>query len=108
MNRPYLALVALLAFSLYTAWCMAVAEQSLLAFGLELLSRPDTAQLVIDLYLLAAMAALWMYRDARSKGRSLLSILPYLVLTAVFASIGPLAYMVVEGFWRQRPMAQRV
>lgn len=108
MRKPYLALVTLLAFSLYTAWSMAVAEQSLLAFGLELLSRPDTAQVVIDLYLLAAMAALWMYRDARSKGRSLLLILPYLALTAIFVSIGPLAYIVVDGFWRERPMGQRV
>lgn len=101
MNRPYLALVALLAFSLYTVWSMVISEQSLLAFGLELLSRPDTAQIVIDLYLLASLAALWMYRDARDKGRSLLAILPYLALTAVFASLGPLAYIVVEGFRRQ-------
>lgn len=52
MNRPHLALAALLLFSSYTAWTMAIADQSLLAFGLELLSRPDTAQVVIDLYLL--------------------------------------------------------
>ncbi|SFO93217.1 hypothetical protein SAMN05216601_103394 [Ectopseudomonas composti] len=107
MSRPYLALVALLAFSLYTAWSMAMAEQSLLAFGLELLSRPDTAQVVIDLYLLASLAALWMYRDARAKGRSLFSILPYLTLTVVFASIGPLTYIVVEGFLRTRPLELR-
>lgn len=108
MNRPYLALIALLAFSLYTAWSMAVAEQSLLAFGLALLSRPDTAQVVIDLYLLAVLAMYWMYRDARAKGRSLLAILPYLALTVVFVSIGPLTYLVVEGFCRQRPQAARV
>ena len=84
-----------------------MAEQSLLAFGLELLSRPDTAQVVIDLYLLASLAALWMYRDARAKGRSLFSILPYLALTVVFASIGPLTYIVVEGFLRTRPLELR-
>lgn len=102
MNRPYFALFALLAFSFYTAWSIAISEQSLLAFGFELLSRPDTAQVVIDLYLLASLAALWMYRDARGKGRSLLAILPYLALTAVFVSLGPLAYIVVEGF-RSKP-----
>jgi len=41
-----------------------------------------------------------MYRDARGKGRSLASVLPYLLLTAVFVSIGPLLYIVVEGFAR--------
>ena len=98
MHRPYLALAALLGFSLYTAWTLLIAEQSLLAFGLDLLSRADTAQVVIDLYLLAAMAAVWMYRDARRKGRSTLSVLPYLLITAIFVSIGPLLYIVVNGF----------
>lgn len=102
MNKPYLALITLLAFAAYTAWSMAVAEQSLIAFGLELLSRPDTAQVVIDLYLLGSMACIWMYRDARAKGRSLFSILPYLLLTAIFVSIGPLLYLVVEGFCHER------
>ena len=100
MSRPYLALAALSGFSLYTAWTLSIAEQSLLAFGLGLLSRPDTAQVVIDLYRLAALACVWMYRDARGKGRSLASVLPYLLLTAVFVSIGPLLYIVVEGFAR--------
>lgn len=107
MNRPYLALVTLLTFVLYTAWSMAAAEQSLLAFGLQLLSRPDTAQVIIDLYLMAALAMLWMYRDARAKGRSRLSVLPYLALTAIFVSIGPLTYIVVEGFCRRRSQAAR-
>ena len=56
MNRPYIALAALLGFSLYTAGTMLRADQSLVAFGLGLMSSPDTAQVVIDLYLLAAMA----------------------------------------------------
>ena len=36
MNKPYLALAALLAFSGYTLWTMSIAEQSLLQFGLQL------------------------------------------------------------------------
>lgn len=102
MRRPYLALAALLAFTSYTAWTMLIAEQSLLAFGLELISRPDTAQVVIDLYLLAVLACIWMYRDARAKGCSVVSVIPYFVLTALFVSIGPLLYIVVDGFARSR------
>ncbi len=95
MHRPYIALAALLGFTLYTLFTMLTAEQSLLAFGWELMARPDTAQVVIDLYLMAALACVWMYRDARGRGRS---ALPYILLTAVFVSAGPLLYIVVKGF----------
>lgn len=102
MHRPYIALASLLAFSLYTLGTLLWAEQSLLAFGIELLSRPDTAQVVIDLYLMAALACVWMYRDARAKGKSLASVMPYWLLTMVFVSVGPLMYIVVNGFARGR------
>ncbi|AMW83371.1 DUF2834 domain-containing protein [Pseudomonas sp. TH34] len=98
MRRPWIALAGLLAFALYTLITMLIADQSLMAFGLELMSRPDTAQVVIDLYLMAVMACMWMCRDARSRGKSLASVLPYLLVTAVFVSIGPLLYIVVNGF----------
>jgi hypothetical protein len=101
LKKPYIALVTLLLFSVYTASTLFLAEQSLLAFGLGLMSRPDTAQVVIDLYLLACMACVWMYRDARSKGRSLISLLPYFLITAIFVSVGPLLYIVVNGFGHQ-------
>ena len=101
MHKPYLALAALLGFSLYTLFTLLTAEQSLLAFGRELISRPDTAQVVTDLYLMAVLACVWMYRDARSRGRSLASVLPYFLLTAVFVSVGPLLYIVVNGVVRR-------
>lgn len=97
MHRPYIALAALLGFSLYTLMTMLTAQQSLLAFGLQLLSRPDTAQVVIDLYLMALLAGVWMYHDARRRGRSAASVLPYWVLTALFVSVGPLLYIVING-----------
>lgn len=97
MKRPSMALAALLGFSLYTLVTMLTAEQSLLSFGRELISRPDTAQVVIDLYLMAVLACVWMYRDARRRGRSVLSVMPYFLLTAVFVSVGPLLYLVVNG-----------
>lgn len=106
MNKPYLALAALLGFSAYTVLTMLQAEQSLIQFGIQLMSSPDTAQVVIDLYLMAMLAAVWMVRDARSRGRTLTSVLPYLLLTAVFVSIGPLLYIVVNGF-SQKPAPDR-
>ncbi|AFY19704.1 DUF2834 domain-containing protein [Pseudomonas sp. UW4] len=97
MNSIALPLIALIAFAGYTLSVMLQAEQSLIDFGISLMSRPDTAQVVIDLYLLATLAGIWMYRDARKRGLSTLSVLPYLLITAVFVSVGPLLYLVVRG-----------
>ena len=98
MTKPYLALAALLGFSVYTGYTMLLADQSLIDFGLGLMSSPDTAQVVIDLYLMAVLACIWMYRDGRSKGKTFIAVLPYVVLTAVFVCIGLLLYIVVNGF----------
>ena len=98
MPKPSFALIGLLGFSLYTLFTLLTAEQSLWAFGRELMSRPDTAQVVIDLYLMALLACVWMYRDTRRRGQSLASLVPYVLLTAVFVSVGPLLYLVVKGF----------
>lgn len=97
MKRSCVALAGLLLFSSYTLFTLLTTEQSLLAFGRELMSRPDTAQVVIDLYLMAVLACVWMYRDARRRGRSVVSLVPYFLLTAVFVSVGPLLYLVVNG-----------
>lgn len=97
MKSVALPLLVLLAFTGYTLSVMLQAEQSLIDFGISLMSRPDTAQVVIDLYLLATLAGIWMYKDARKRGQSGWSVLPYLVITAVFVSVGPLLYLVVRG-----------
>ena len=97
MTSVALPLMALIAFAGYTVSVMLQAEQSLIDFGVSLMSRPDTAQVVIDLYLLATLAGIWMYTDARKRGQSRLSVIPYLLITAIFVSMGPLLYLVVRG-----------
>ena len=101
-----LPLTALIAFTGYTVSVMLQAEQSLIDFGISLMSRPDTAQVVIDLYLLATLAGVWMVKDARARGMSVWSVVPYLLLTAVFVSIGPLLYLVVRGVREKRKSAE--
>jgi hypothetical protein len=64
---------------------------------MQLMSSLDTAQVVIDLYIFAALACVWMYRDNRARQKPLASLLPYVAITAVFASIGPLLYLTVRG-----------
>lgn len=67
MRVSLLPLIILCLFMGFTFWVMEGAEQSLLAFGVQLMSSPDTAQVVIDLYILAALACIWMYQDAKSR-----------------------------------------
>ncbi|MFI8384554.1 DUF2834 domain-containing protein [Pseudomonas sp. NPDC079086] len=96
MKKLALPLITLLAFSAYTLYVMLHAEQSLLQFGLQLMSSPDTAQVVVDLYILAALACIWMYCDGRARGKSLVYLLPFFALTALFVSVGPLLYLVLK------------
>ncbi|MCF4997867.1 DUF2834 domain-containing protein [Pseudomonas syringae] len=100
-----LPLTALITFAGYTISVMLQAEQSLIDFGISLMSRPDTAQVVIDLYLLATIAGAWMYKDARQRGKPVWSVVPYLLLTAAFVSVGPLLYLVVRGVQERQKTA---
>ncbi|MDI3274124.1 DUF2834 domain-containing protein [Pseudomonas sp. MDT1-16] len=102
MKSVALPLIALIAFAGYTVSVMLQAEQSLIDFGISLMLRPDTAQVVIDLYLLATLAGVWMYKDARKRGQSALSVMPYWLITAIFVSVGPLLYLVVRGLQDRR------
>lgn len=106
MKKLALPLITLLAFSTYTLYVMLHAEQSLLQFGLQLMSSADTAQVVIDLYILAALACVWMYHDGRARGKSLGYLLPFFVLTAVFVSVGPLLYLTLKALQGNKPGTQ--
>ncbi|MNP81685.1 hypothetical protein D3C76_1801180 [compost metagenome] len=46
---------------------------------------------------MAGLACVWMVRDNRARGGKGLSLVPYLLLTAVFVSAGPLLYLVNRG-----------
>ncbi len=96
MTQRTVVLIALVLFSVFTAYAMLSSQESLIDFGARLMSSLDTAQVVIDLYIFCAMACVWMYRDNRSRGKNVSALYPYFLLTAVFASIGPLLYLVLN------------
>lgn len=102
MKRPQLLTCHIGDFSLHTTSTMFAADQSLIDFALELISSHDTAQVVIDLYLLSVLACIWMCRDARSKGQSAVSLVLHFQITAIFVSIGPLPYLVINGFAKKK------
>ena len=54
------------------------------------------AQVFIDLVIVAALACLWMIKDARRHGAN---AWPFVVITCVAGSFGPLSYLIVRE-WR--------
>jgi hypothetical protein len=92
-----LAIFLLIPFVLYTAYTMSIAEQSLLSFGYQLINSPDTAQVVIDLYIMALLAIVWMYYDVKQLNKRVIYWLPFALLTLVFVSVGPLLYLALRG-----------
>ncbi len=53
-----------------------------------------TTAALVDLTIALSLVTIWMWRDARRRG---VSVLPYVALTATLGSIGPLLYLVVNG-----------
>jgi len=75
---------------------MSIAQQSLLSFGYQLISSPDTVQVVIDLYIMALLAMVWMAQDVKRRGRSIAYFVPFALLTLIFVSAGPLLYLALR------------
>jgi hypothetical protein len=93
-----LAIFILVPFVLYTAYTMSIAEQSLFSFGYQLIDSPDTAQVVIDLYIMALLAIVWMYYDAKRLNKTVIYWLPFALLTLIFVFVGPLLYLALRKY----------
>jgi hypothetical protein len=59
------------------------------AFALPFDSLTNTAGMV-DLLIELTLVSIWMYFDARRRGTS---AIPFIIASAVFGSLGPLAYL---------------
>jgi len=55
------------------------------------LANGATIAVLVDLVIALSLVTVWMWRDARDSGRA---FLPYAILTLLFGSIGPLAYLI--------------
>jgi hypothetical protein len=60
------------------------------------------AQVLADLVILAALACVWMRKDAREHG---LTAWPFIVATVFVGSFGPLFYLVAREWKMRRPQA---
>jgi len=60
-------------------------------FFAQVLANAATTAALVDLVIALGLVSIWMWQDARDRGWS---VLPYLVLTLVFGSVGPLVYLI--------------
>ena len=97
MSKLQIALGLVLAvFGFETAWF--VAHQGLT--GWTVLFDSAAGRLVLfDLTLALSLVMVWMGRDANQRNAT---VVPYLLLTIAFGSIGPLLYLIVREGERRR------
>ncbi len=89
MTQRQLALLPVfLGFTALTAW--ALFNHGLVGWVPELLSTPIGITAAVDLVIALTIVVVWMWSDARGRG---INPVPYLVVTLLTGSIGPLAYL---------------
>lgn len=80
--------IVLLGFAGLTGY--AVYEYGYVGFFATLLSNVVGLTVAVDLIIALSLVLVWMVRDARAQG---MSVLPYALLTFGFGSVGPLLYL---------------
>lgn len=87
-NTKVIAAVLGIPFSVITAYAMV--KVGYLGIFESLLAGPGAWQVFADLVVALSLVLVWMFKDAREKGRN---VWPYVVATLFLGSFGPLAYL---------------
>lgn len=90
-NRLLVLLVVIGLFGALTA--IALAEVGLVGIFAPISQSWGVAQVFVDLVILAVLACFWMVSDARERG---LPAWPFVVVTVLAGSFGPLFYLVLR------------
>ena len=91
MLRQRIALLVLLVFGLFSAWV--VSEVGYVGIFTYHLHSPAGWQVFTDLVIACVLVLVWMIPEAKAKGRN---PWPFVILTLLAGSIGPLAYLASE------------
>ena len=84
-----LVLVAFADLNAYALW-----QHGFVGFWQLATANSATMLVMVDLTIALGFVTVWMWRDARRRG---VSLVPFLALTAALGSVGPLLYLVVHG-----------
>jgi len=89
MNRKqWLLAIVLAAFSILNAYVLY--QYGYGGFVDLVMANAATVAVLVDLTIALSLVAIWMWSDAQKRG---ISALPYLAITLVLGSIGPLLYL---------------
>ena len=88
MNAKQLAVgIVWLGFAALTIAIFAVEGSAALAIPYP---RLASIGVTVDLFIALALVSIWMYFDARKRGKS---AIPFILMALVFGSLGPLTYL---------------
>ncbi len=90
--KPVLVFCILLPFSLLSAYAMW--EVGYMGIFTSSFDNWGTVQVLCDLVIVCLLAIIWMINDARSRG---INAWPYVVVTVLAGSFGPLFYLLKRG-----------
>lgn len=99
--KTILIAIVLIDFALLSAYAMF--EVGYLGIWQAGLASWGAVQLLVDLVILAGLAALWIVVDARARG---VNPWPYVLITFAAGSFGPLAYLLRREWGTRRLLAQ--
>ena len=88
-------LVAFAAFSAYVVW-----EHGVIGLMERCFDNSATTLAVVDMTIALALVMTWILRDAKERG---VSPIPYVVLTLMLGSVGPLLYLIVRDLGASAP-----
>lgn len=78
-------------FSALSAWV--VWEHGMLGLYALVFANTATTLLAVDLVIALSLIGVWLHDDARARG---VSAVPFLLLTVLAGSVGPLLYLVLR------------
>ncbi len=90
--KPSVLLLILIPFSLVSAYAMW--EVGYVGIFMSSFANWGTAQVLCDLVVTSVLAMIWMVNDARGRG---LNAWPFVIVTLLAGSFGPLLYLLRRG-----------
>ena len=100
--RAFFLLDVLVAFLAFTIWV--IESVGYLGFFQQAVASPVAIQLLVDVVLSLSLALLWMRSDSKTSG---IPFAPYLVVTLVLGSVGPLGYLLHRELRERRSVTER-